>query len=151
MRRMELFKRSSQQHKDEVMVRIDLTKEWYTLLMRSIEHDDAQFIKDYIKARLEKDKKGYFLRLPYPDVRLLVGALGLLRSKISDEVIKMIPVAFPAAMNEQTEKEQALTAETKDALVKFEAMSERQSDLDTLIEVFLYQIAPEEHHPFGPR
>jgi hypothetical protein len=147
---MELFKRSSHQYEDEVMVRIDLTKEWYTSLMRSIGHDDARFIEGYVKARLQKDKNGYFLRLPYPDVRLLLGALNLLRSKISDEIIKIIPVAF-ASMNEQTEKEQALTTEMEDALAKFEAMSERQSDLGALIEVFFYQIVPEEHHPFGPR
>jgi len=147
---MELFKRSSHQHEDEVIVRIDLTEEWYTSLMRSIEHDDAQFIKDYVKARLQKDKKGYFLRLPYSEVRLILSELDRLRSKVSDEIIKIIPVAF-TSMNAQTEKEQAETTETEDALAKFEAMSERQSDLETLIEVFLYQIAPEEHHPFGPR
>ena len=147
---MELFKRSSSQHEDEDIVRIDLTKQEYSLLMRSVRHDDARSIKDYVKARIETDEKGRFLRLPYPDVRFLLGELNLLRSKISDEIMKIIPVAF-ASMNEQTEKEQAETAETKDALAKFEALSQRESDLRTLIEVFFYQIAPEEHHPFGPR
>jgi len=147
---MELFKRSSRQHEDEAVVRIDLTKKWYSLLMRSVRHDDARFIEDYVKARLEKDEKGHFLRLPYPDVRFLLGELNLLRSKVSDEIMKIIPVAF-VSMNEHTEKEQAETAETKDALAKFEALSQREGDLRTLIQVFDYQFCPEEYHPFGPR
>jgi len=147
---MELFKRPSHQHEAEAMVRIDLTKKWYSSLMRSLRHDDARLIEDYVKARLQKDEKGYFIRAPYPDIRFLLGELNLLRNKLSEEIIKIIPVAF-ATMNEQSEKEQAETAETEDALAKFEALSRRESDLGTLIEVFFYQIAPEEHHPFGPR
>ena len=118
--------------------------------MRSVRHDDARFIEGYVKARLEKDEKGHFIRLPYPDANLLLGGLHLLWNKVSDEIMKKIPVAF-APMNEQTEKEQSETAEIKDALAKFEALSQRQSDLRTLIDVFSYQIVPEEHHPFGPR
>jgi len=59
---MELFSGSLNQNQKEVTVRIDLTKQEHTALMRSIKHDDVGSIKDYVQARLEKDKKGYFQR-----------------------------------------------------------------------------------------
>jgi len=147
---MSRFARPTHQSEDEDMVRVDLTEEWYTLLMRSLENDDARFIRDYLRARLQKDKKGYFLRLPYPDVRLLLGTLRLLWSDISNEVIRIIPEAF-SSLAKQNETEQTETPEAEEALARFEAMSERKRDLQTLIEVFDYQMCPEEHRPFGPR
>ena len=147
---MGLFERSSRQHEHEDKVRIDLTEEEYTWLMRSIERDDAGSIKACVKARLEKDEKGYFLRLPYPEARLLLDALRALYNKVSNEVLQVLPDAL-AAMKEQTEKEPAQVTETEDALDKFLAMNEEKSDLQFLIEVFFYQFCPEEYHPFGPR
>jgi hypothetical protein len=139
-----------QSKEDGDMVRVDLTEEWHSLLMRSLKNDDSRFIEDYIKARLQKDKKGYFLRLPYPDVRLVLGALNLLQSNVSNEVMRIIPEAF-SSLDKQNETEQTQTPEAEEALARFQAMSERIRDLLTLIEVFDYQMCPEQYHPFGPR
>ena len=103
------FERPTHQpEQDKDMVRVDLTEECHSLLMRSLENDDSRFIEDYLKARIRKDKQGYFLRLPYLDVRLVVGALNLLRSNVSNEVIRIIPDAF-SSLKEQNETQQAQT------------------------------------------
>ena len=136
---MGLLKRSSRQREDEDKVRIDLNDRWYTLLMRTLEHDDiARYdIKPYVEARIEKDKHGYFLRLPYTEAMLLYGALRLLWNNVSNEVLQIA--------------QEAQWKEKEDALAKFLAKSEGKGDIRELIEVFQYQLVPEEYHPFGPR
>ncbi len=138
---MGLFKRSSHQHEDVTVVRIDLSSRQYSWLIRTIERDDARSIKDCVKARLTKDEKGYFLRLPLPEYELLDSALYSFWEKESNEFIQNLPDTLDTMRQ----------LSPADKLNKILAMKEEQGDLLELIQVFQYQCCPEEYHPFGPR
>jgi hypothetical protein len=144
---MDIFEQPSNRHENIDIIRIDLEKRDYRLLVYLINRGGAESIKELITAQLIKDEKGYFIRAPYPDIKLILEKLRNLSKQMSDEINRLIPIAFTLS----TPDAQVETIEEKEALLKFEALSKTNNNLQSLIESCFFQICPEEHHPFGPR
>lgn len=147
-----LFGKATHKHEDEDIVRIDLSDRQYGSLMRSLERDDIadSTIKVYVEARLKKDEKGYFLRLPYPDAQLIYGTLKLLRKRVANQSLQDMQ-DWVASMKKPENKQQQGMDEPVKVYETYRATSEQEADLRELLEVFQYQMCPEEYHPFGPR
>jgi len=144
------FKKASDKHENEDIVRIDLSNRWYRLLMRCLERDDVDgsTTEVYLKAGLKKDKKGYFIRLPYPEVKLIYNVLYVLWEKLSNQSLQDMQDSL-AKIKEKAEDEQLQGGD--EMFAEFLASSEQARDLRELLEVFQYQMCPEEYHPFGQR
>ena len=141
---------ASDKRKKEDIVRIDLSNRWYDLLMRCLERDDVDgsITEVYLKAGLKRDKKGYFIRLSYPEVQLIYNALYVPWEKLSNQSLQDMQDSL-AKIKEKAEEEQ-LQGEDE-MFSEFLASSEQARDLRELLEVFQYQMCPEEYHPFGQR
>lgn len=142
-----LFGKSSDQNEENV--RIDLSDRYYTLLMQTLEsYDVARYnMKPYVDSRLNKDDNGYFLRLPFNEANLLYGAIQLLWKDLSNKATDRIKEISRNEKLPEGERQKAL-----DEMLNIILTSRKETgDIEELLQVFDYQLCPEQYHPFGAR